>query len=502
MTNATAIAVLRGASKVYGTVQALDNVDFTIAAGEVRALLGKNGAGKSTLIKLLSGVEAPDMGDVEVAGAPLDGVRIERAHELGVRTVYQELSLIDSMSVAENMYMGTWPRTRAKAIDHSQMRAKTADALKRLDLEIDPDAMVERLSTADRQLVEISRALEGSPKLLILDEPTSSLPAWEVARVLDAVRRVASFGVAVIYVSHRLAEIRQIADTASVMRDGQLIATRPLKDAESGDIARMMVGDDGSGGSQAVLPEEQPLAPSSATVLTVRNVKAPPLLEQIDLEIREGEVLGLAGVLGSGRTELLKVLAGITQPIEGELSLFGRAGPYTARSALRAGVGMTPENRRDEGIFPNLPVASNLVMTDLSAVSTGPVLSLRKILSSAKSLIDRLSIKAEPSTEILKLSGGNQQKAVIGRWLHADTRLLLMDEPTRGVDIGAKNQLYALVRNLAAGGRSVVFVSSELEELSLVCDRVLVLRNGRITEEFVRPHLDTGTILTAAMLEE
>ena len=483
-------------NKSYGQVHALKDVNFSMNAGEVRALLGKNGAGKSTMIRMLSGAEATDSGRIVLSGEELGGGGVDASRRLGVRTVYQELSLIGSMTVAENMFMGHWPRTAWGTLDHKYMVAETREALKRLSLDIDPNRDVEELSVADQQMVEIARALRDDPRLLILDEPTSSLAAREVERVLDVVRTIAKSGVAVIYVSHRLGEIRQIAATVSIFRDGELIETADLANVTARDIVRLMVGSAVEESSQITAAPD----PDAPVVLDVRGVRLQPLLTDISIQLHSGEVLGIAGVLGSGRTELLRVMAGIASPDEGVVTAHGK--DITGRGAsyaMRQGVGMTQEDRKELGIFEALGVDENMALTDWRSVSSGPLLSSAKLAAAANQLISALQIKATPHDWIDTLSGGNQQKVVIGRWLHAGSTILLMDEPTRGVDVEAKAQVYALVRELAAAGRGIVFVSSEIEELRLACDRVLILRGGHIVSEYAAPEIDTDAILAEAM---
>lgn len=496
MTQASQIVETVEVNKSYGQVHALKDVSFSINAGEVRALLGKNGAGKSTMIRMLSGAEAPDSGRIILSGEELGGGGVDASRRLGVRTVYQELSLIGSMTVAENMFMGHWPRTAGGTLDYRHMVAETRAALKRLSLDIDPYRDVEELSVADQQIVEIARALRDDPRLLILDEPTSSLAAREVERVLNVVRAIAESGVAVIYVSHRLGEIRQIAATASIFRDGELIETADLANVTARDIVRMMVG--------SAVEESNPImaAPDrdAPVVLDVRGVRLEPLLKDISVQLHSGEVLGIAGVLGSGRTELLRIMAGIDSPDEGVVTAHGK--DITGRGAsyaMQQGVGMTQEDRKKLGIFEALGVDENIAITDWRSVSSGPLLAPAKLAAVANRLISALQIKATPRVEIGMLSGGNQQKVVIGRWLHAGSTILLLDEPTRGVDVQAKAQIYALLRELAAAGRGVVFVSSEIEELRLACDRVIVLRGGHIVSERTAPEIDTDAILANAM---
>lgn len=492
------VADVRDVSKQYPNVQALTRVDFTVSPGEVRALLGKNGAGKSTMIRLLSGAETADTGQVFLNGELLGGKGIEGARALGVRTVYQELSLIQTMTIAENMFMGRWLRNRT-GIDYKAMAQATEKALSRLALTFRPTQLVSELGIADQQMVEIARALMDDSKLLILDEPTSSLSAGEVTRVLDVVSQLSGEGVAVIYVSHRLSEIRRVASTASVMRDGRLIDTRAIGDLTTLEVVQMMLGDAAS--------EMEPIdsAPTAhgEVLISVKGLALEPKLKNVNLELRAGEVVGLAGILGSGRTELLQSIAGIATPDSGSIIVDGKdlAGKGNTH-ALKHGIGMTPENRKEEGIFPLLGIDENIVVSDWTRVSSAGILSPAKISAAAQKIVSQMSIKTSSTrAELNTLSGGNQQKAVIGRWLHADSKVLLLDEPTRGVDIEAKAQIYALIRDLAANGRAVVFVSSEVEELPAVCDRVYVLRGGEVVEEFVAPHISTDTLLAAAMAE-
>ncbi|MDX6245558.1 MAG: sugar transport system ATP-binding protein [Frankiales bacterium] len=493
----TPIAAMENASKRYGGVQALAHVSFSIARGEVRALLGKNGAGKSTVIRLLSGVEAPDEGTVSLGGRRLERPNVQLAQQLGVRTVYQELSLIPYMTVAENLFMGVWPKRRGQ-IDHRAMVAESEASLHRLGLRLDPRRPVSELSIADQQMVEIARALSEEPTLLILDEPTSSLGAGEVDRVLNAVNTIKSSGVAVIYVSHRLAEIRRVADSATIMRDGRVISTLPMAGTSTREVVEMMVGDTSLEAALVTAkPETGPVA------MTVRAIRLEPKLEDVTFDVRAGEVLGIAGVLGSGRTELLQVMAGLRSPDAGEVELNGeRIDGRGLIHAKRSGIGLTPEDRKNDGIFPELGVDENLVITDWGRVSNAGVISPSRLRAATRHAIDTMSVRVRnPKTPIGHLSGGNQQKVVIGRWLHAGSRVLLLDEPTRGVDVHAKAQIYELVRELATSGASVVFVSSEMDELNLVCDRAVVLAAGRIVAEQTAPDIETDTLLLAAVGE-
>ena len=496
---ATVIAV-EGLTKHYPGVRALTDATLTIRAGEVRALLGRNGAGKSTLIRVLSGVERADAGTVSVAGERLGDGGVRRAAALGISTVHQELSLVAELSVAENLYLGRWPRS-GRGIDYAAMREGAARVFDRLGLDIDPTAPVGSLSLAHRQLVEICRAVREQPRLLILDEPTSALAAAEVDVVLDTVTRIAADGVAVLYVSHRLEEIRRIAHTATVMRDGQVVDTVDISEADTSRIVSLMLGETTESTAAARRSRLRDVAADATPLLSVRGLSVPPKVVDVSFDVHAGEVVGLGGLMGSGRTEVLRAIAGFDPSAAGTISVDGRAVTRpTAAAMKRLGVGMTPEDRKDEGVVPLLGVDENLVMSEWDSVRSGTTVRPGLVRRAAGRLIGKLSIAtAEPGTPIVNLSGGNQQKAVIGRWLHAGSRILLLDEPTRGVDVHAKAEIYRLVRELADDGAAIVFVSGELEELPLVCDRVLALRDGRVADELSGDDLTTESVLSAAM---
>ena len=468
-----------------------------IAPGEVRALLGKNGAGKSTLIRLLTGAEIPDAGEVLIGGQRLEGRagdRTRRAVELGIRAVYQELSLVPDMDIAENMFLGTWPAAGGM-IDHRRIYEEAGHVLETLGFPIEPASLVSTLSPAKRQLVEIARAMMGDPRLVILDEPTSSLAADEVDLVFEAVRRAAARGVSVLYVSHRMREIRAIAAAATIMRDGRIIDTVAIGDVGTDEIVAMMLG------KEAVAQQVPRAREAGAVTLSVRDIRLAPKLVSVSFSLNAGEVLGIAGLLGSGRTELLRVIAGIDAPDSGTVEFAGRpidGMSYAARIA--AGIALTPENRKDDGIFPLLGVDENVVIGDWRKVADRGIIWARRVRDAFASISRRMSIKAaRQDAPISTLSGGNQQKVVIGRWIHAGASVLLLDEPTRGVDVEAKAQIYAIVRDISREGAAVIFVSSEIEELPLVCDRVLVLRHGRMAEAFTSPDIDSDALLAASI---
>ncbi|MCR6497576.1 sugar ABC transporter ATP-binding protein [Shinella sp. CPCC 101442] len=483
---------MRGISKAYPGVVALEDVSFALARGEVRALLGKNGAGKSTLVKILAGVERPDEGTILIDGkavalrAPMDGIRA------GIATVHQELSVVPELSIAENVFLGRWP-TRGRRVDWRRMQREAHDALALLGLHLDPRQPVARLSVAERQLIEIARALSQGARLLILDEPTSSLVAQEAETLIRVVRQLAEQGTSIIYISHRMDEIRKVAHSVTIMRDGRHIATAPVADVSNREIVDMLLGSaQGEGGSTRIFGQPGKFTP----LLTISDLRVAPRIENASLEIRAGEVLGIAGVLGSGRTELLQAIAGLRAAHGGSMTLAGRDfRPTSLREARANGIFMTPEDRRGEGAVMMLGIDENLVMASWGSVSRGGVIDRaamrRKVTASIRSLGIKL---AHPGEALGNLSGGNQQKVVIGKALNAAPRILLLDEPTRGVDIGAKRQIYQLMRDAAADGLAVVFVSGEIEEFCEVCDRVLILRGGCITGEVEGSAIRTETL--------
>jgi ABC-type sugar transport system ATPase subunit len=484
-------------SKTYGNFRALDSVSLTLRAGEVRALLGKNGAGKSTLVKLISGTEHPDRGHDQITldGQPVHWANSGEARSGGIAVVHQEFSLIPALSVAENVMVGRWPRRRG-LVDHKAILKSAARAIDVLGEPLPLTMPVGRLSTAHQQLVEIAKALLDEPKVLILDEPTSALNSREVDALLALVRRLAQRGVAVIYVSHRMREIPLVADSMTILRDGREVATVGVREVTTDEVASMIAG---SSRAQAKVGEPQDLS-GAEVALAVENLVIDGLLEGVSFEVRKGEVLGIAGLLGSGRTELLSSIYGSRHDCEGEVLVGSR--PVKDRSPakmLRLGVAMTPEDRKDAGIVPLLGVGENVMLMARSR-GRSPWIKQNQERDTIAEVIDRLSIAtAGAGQPIASLSGGNQQKGVIGRCLAAEMSVLLLDEPTRGIDVGAKAQLYRLIRELAQRGISSVFVSSELDELAQVCDRVLVLRDGKVRESVSGAEATGDRLLALAM---
>jgi len=469
----------------------------------VRALLGKNGAGKSTLVNLLSGSQRADEGSGRLvfAGSEVNWANPGDARKDGIAVVHQEFSLVPGLSVAENITMGRWPRRRngLGIIDIRALNAEASRALTMLGEDLPLNAEVGTLSIARQQLVEIAKALLDEPRVLIMDEPTSALNSTEVTALIALIRRLAAQGVAIIYVSHRMKEIPLVADSLTILRDGREVETFSAADASVAKVAALIAGES-QDIARAISHRDCRVQP---VVLSVRDLRVENVIHGVTFDLHSGEVLGIAGLLGSGRTEILEGIYGLRKDVSGTVTVGGEVVPRrTPRRMLGLRVGLTPEDRKGAGIVPELGVGENMLLSARGRVL--PVVWLRKLREGllARQFLSQLSIvSSSPGQQIGTLSGGNQQKAVIGRLLGADMNILLLDEATRGIDVHAKGQIYKLIRDLAATGVSSIFVSSELEELSEVCDRVLILRDGRITDEIIGAEASTEKLLVLAMKE-
>ena len=472
------VLAVRNCVKAYPGVQALAGVDFEIATGEVRALLGKNGAGKSTLVKILAGIVTPDSGEVLVGEEVVRLTSPQAARERGIAIVNQELAIVPELSVAENIFLGRWREASGDGVllSRNAVEEKARAELAALGTYLDPTIKAGRISIAHQQIVEIARALSFRPRVLILDEPTSSLPATEVDLLLALVRRLASRGMSIIYVSHRMDEIPKVAHSVTVLRDGRHVATEPMAALSTAEVVRLMTG-----GAIAEAVSNRPAAAASPVVLRVSGL-ADAKLTDVGFDLHAGEILGLAGLLGSGRTRLLRTIYGINSPTAGRVEIVGHPGRRgSPRQTIAAGLGFAPEDRKREGLALNMSISANLVMSCAPRVRRAGFLSRRREATIAQASIARLAITGgDPRRPVRMLSGGNQQKVVLGKCLNAGIKILLLDEPTRGVDIEAKKQIYALLRALAAEGVAIVVASSEMDELFLVCDRLLIMAQGRI----------------------
>lgn len=497
----TSILTLEKVTKQYPGVLALDKVDFSLNKGEVRALLGKNGAGKSTLIKILSGAIQQDSGEIQIDGKSVTINQPGDAFEQGISTVYQEMSLVPGLTVAENILLGRWPKRQylgMSVIDRKAIRDTAQAALDQLEVKLNINEMVSRLNVPQQQLVEIAKAISFNPRVLVLDEPTSALPVEEVDILHKVVRRLAEQGMAVIYVTHRLQEIPQVADSVTVLRDGKKIDTISVEQATPERIANMMIGSDWE---RTQWHHETQIG---AVKLSVRDLNRQGILHNISFEVRAGEVLGIAGLLGSGRTELLRAIFGLDSIDSGEIYVNDRLITHPTPAKMKAhGLGLTPEDRKQQGLVLLFSVKNNLTLASLGRVSDNGILRKRRERSLAETMVQDMQIKTSSlDVETRTLSGGNQQKVVIGNWLNTQPSVLIMDEPTRGIDIHAKEQVFFLVRKLAEQGLAVIFVSSELEEVMDVADRILVMNQGYFTNEVNPDKVNLEELFTLVMKEE
>ena len=480
MTDASAILEVRNLVKEYPGVKALQGVDLDVRAGEVHCLLGPNGAGKSTLIKCVSGAVAPTSGEILFAGEPLPAGDPAGSLSRGVATIYQELDLVEDLSVAESIFLGREPR-KGLLLDRDKMERESQALLERLGhTGIPPRAKVKALRPAAQQIVSIARAISGDIKLLIMDEPSSILDDEEIATLFDVVRRLTDDGVGVVYISHRLEEIRKIGSRVTVLAEGRTTATGIPADTPTDELVSLMIG----GRKVEQLYPERAKA-GGDVMLAVRGLRKLPMVRGVDLEVRAGEVVGLGGLIGSGRSELLGLIYGLDSPEAGEVLVGGEPlAPGSPVKAIRAGLGLAPEDRKSQGLVLDWSLAKNASLADLGAYRRRGLLDIRAEKARVREQLQALNTVPDDVDRAARLlSGGNQQKVVLARWLLRECRVLLLDEPTRGVDVPTKAEIYRLITDLAKAGLAVLVVSSELEELVGICTRILVMRHGEIVAE-------------------
>ncbi len=487
----SAVAVrMTGISKNFGGVRALENVDFEVMAGEVHALLGGNGAGKSTILKVLNGVHEPSAGTIEVAGVPLTTHTPEASRAAGIAMNYQEMSLIPTLTVAQNVFL-TREAKSGGLINDREAERRAAELFAMLEVDVDPRAIVGDLGAGQKQLTEIVKAISQDARILVLDEPSTALAVSDVDRLFTFLRKLKTQGVAIIYVSHRMDEIARIADRATILRDGRHVVTADIADLPIDTMIEHIVGKRSLG--LADVKRDDVVRGDIA--LELRNVSGRNKPNNISLTIHKGEVVGLAGLLGSGRTSLAKLIAGIEPVASGEILIKGQ--PVHIRctgDAIAAGVALVPEARATQGIIPAHSVADNMTLAVLDDLSQAGFVNVAKVRATTDAQIERLSIKtASRDHAVSTLSGGNQQKVVIGKWLAADLDVLVLDEPTAGIDIGSKSEIIKLVRDLAASGKAILMISSELSELLTACDRIVVMADGRAYDDVPRAALDDPT---------
>jgi rhamnose transport system ATP-binding protein len=494
--NPAPLLEVRGIEKSFPGVRALSDVSFDVRAGEVHALIGENGAGKSTLIKIMSGVYRPDDGSILIEGRETRFSGPDDARRAGVATIYQELLLFPELSVAENIFLGHAPKASFGRIDLKAMRERAEALLASLDIDDLPaDEIVGALSVGNRQRVEILRALSHDARILIMDEPTAALTEADVTRLFHIVRRLKSRGVAIVYISHRLDETFAIADRVTVLRDGSYVGTRLTGETDAGELVQMMVGRR----IDNMFPKTD--APIGAPVLEAHEIVRRPMTKSVSLTVRAGEIVGLAGLVGSGRSEFAQTVFGITPAESGEIRLMGEAVRIvSAKSARAKGIAYVPEDRGVQGLIRPMSVLHNLSLATLGALSWAGFIDRAAERRLAEAAIQRFSVKTSSPDEIAgRLSGGNQQKIVLGKWLANNPKLLILDEPTRGIDVGSKAEIHRLMSELAGAGVAILMISSELPEVLGMSDRVLVMREGRLVAEFDRAHA-TSEAVGAAMM--
>ena len=483
--------------KSYFGVSVLRGVNLKLAAGSVLGLVGENGAGKSTLMNILGGVTQPDAGRMRFDDREYAPQTPAEAARRGVAFVHQELNLFTNLSIAENLFIPSFPKNRFGFIDRRSMRMKTAEMLRAVSLDLPPETLVERLSPGERQLVEIARALGQDARLIIFDEPTTSLTSRETDRLFALIERLRAQGIAMIYISHVLADVFRLCDEMVVLRDGEMVGAGRKEEFTTDRLITLMVGR-----SLDQLYPERDAAPAPETVLRVARLSQPGVIEDINFELRRGEILGIAGLMGAGRTELARILFGLDPCAGGSVTLNGEEiRALSTGERIVRGLAFLTENRREEGLLMDAAIGDNLALAALPQFASRALLDQPRLTAAVDQMAASVQIRGggQTSQPVKTLSGGNQQKVVLGKWLLRNPAALILDEPTRGVDVGARSEIYRIIQQLAATGAGILFISSEIEELIGVCDRVLVMQRGTITACFDRCDFDRERILGAAL---
>lgn len=469
---------MRKITKTFPGVKALDEVDFSLERGTVHALMGENGAGKSTLMKCLFGIYTPDSGEIYIDGKKVSYKDPKDALDSGVAMVHQELNQVSMRSVAENIMLGRFPN-KYGIVDAKKMNQETQDLFDKLGLNFDPKKIIGKYSVAERQLIEIAKAVSYDAKILVLDEPTSSLTESEVDKLFEIINKLRKQGVGIIYISHKMEEILSISDFVTVMRDGKFIDCKPASELSKDEIIKLMVGrkiDASNLKTDEYIKDE--------VMLEVKNLtgKYKPTVTDISFDLKKGEILGIAGLVGSRRTELVETIFGLRQKASGQIFIHGKeVENKDPIEAIKNGFALVTEERRATGIFPYAAIRLNATIANIKKYAKHSIVSDKALKEDTNRVIESMEVKTpSQSTKIMNLSGGNQQKVIIGRWLLTDPDVLLLDEPTRGIDVGAKYEIYKLIGQLAKEGKSVLFISSEMAELQMVCNRIMVMSNGRL----------------------
>lgn len=488
------ILLMENISKSFPGVKALSDVNLTVRKGTIHALMGENGAGKSTLMKILDGIYTPDSGQITFQGQPVTIDNTHTALKLGISMIHQELSPIPYMTVAENIFLGREPLGKYGLIDKRKLNADTKALLDRLEIYIKPTSLMKTLSVANTQMVEIAKAISYDASLIIMDEPTSAITEREVAHLFRMIRSLKAKGVTIIYITHKMDEVFQIADDITVLRDGKHVATVPASQTNKHKLITMMVGRE----LTEMFPKE--FAPIGEIVLSVRNLTRAGIVEDISFDLRRGEILGIAGLMGAGRTEVIEAIFGIHKLETGEIFIKGKKTQINSPAdAINNGLALLTEDRKLTGIMSVLPVRDNMMIASLSNYEKRGFLNKRVIDATCKQERSRLDIKTPSMDQLIKfLSGGNQQKVLVSRWLLTSPDILILDEPTRGIDVGAKAEIHKLMCKLAQDGKAIIMISSELPEILGMSDRILVMHEGRVGGIFERKDATQESIMQAA----
>jgi len=486
---------MKGISKSFPGVQALKNVDFVLLRGEIHGLVGENGAGKTTLMRILTGVLPMDSGTIILRGKPVHIENPKHAQLLGISVIHQELSVLPNLTVGQNILLGREPRSFLPfLVDWKKLYLASREHLRRLNIEIDPRIPLSELSVAQRQMVEIARALSFQADIIVMDEPTSALTEKEIESLFSLMRSLREQGISIIFISHKIEEIFSIVDRVTVLRDGALVGSMPISAIKMEEVVKMMVGRE--------LKEMFPKAsvPQKEVVLSVRNLRRGKELQGISFDLHRGEILGLAGLVGSGRTLVARAIFGADPLEEGEIWIEGkRVHISSPQEAISKGIGFLPEDRKAQGLFLGLPLSYNIAITGLKKLSFLGVLLFNKIKGLALEFVKKLRIKTPSVLQVARnLSGGTQQKVVLAKWLALKPKILILDEPTRGIDVGAKAEIHAIMSDLAKQGVAILMISSELPEIMGISDRILVMHEGRITGEFRREEATQDKIMLCA----
>lgn len=487
------IIQVQNVSKSFGGVQALKEVQLEIFPGEVHALLGENGAGKSTLIKIITGLQQPDSGQLFLMGKPVHFSSTRAAQLQGVAAIYQEPSLFPDLDIAENIFVGRQPRNR-RGVDWQAMYREAAQLLRRLGSSLDPRTKARELSVAQQQVVEIARALSINAKVFIMDEPTSSLTQSEVEELFTIVRQLRAAGTAIVFISHRLEELFALADRVTILRDGAYIGTQPMSNVTTEDLIRMMVGRN----LEQLFPKQAVTA--GEVVLQVENLGVEGVFSGVSFNLRRGEIVGMAGLIGAGRTNVAQAIFGIEPATEGVLKLASQVVTIkNPQTAMQLGIGYVPEDRKEQGLVLEMSIAQNITLPSLKRFTSLGWLKSKPELAEAHASSKQLEVKMTGvGQKVGQLSGGNQQKVVLAKWLGTKPQVLILDEPTRGIDVGTKAAVHRLMSSLAAEGMAILMISSELPEILGMSDRILVMRSGRLTGEFSRAEANQEKLMAAA----